>query len=320
MGCILEKAESNINEEKISKGIDETIRKDKKAIKLLLLGAGDTGKSTIFRQLQVLKSGQIPDEDLLYYKFVVLKNMLSCSQNLITITRGMGIALPPELEEHQANILKFGDANNVYKLSNDIEKLWACPLLQQNFFAHKLSYNDNAEYFMNNIKRICTENYTPTEVDIIRSRAKTSAVIEFDFAEQGVNYRIIDVGGQRSERRKWLHCFENVTALIFVASLADYDQVLQESAEVNRMEESLKLFKEMCDIQWFKNSHIILLLNKKDLFEEKIKTVNPKDFCFPNYTGGLNEEEASKYFTDQFFLQNTNPDRMLYHKKNVCFG
>jgi len=103
-----------------------------------------------------------------------------------------------------------------------------------------------------------------------------------------------------------------------VASLADYDQVLLESAEINRMEESLKLFKEMCDSEWFRNSHIILLLNKKDLFEEKIKSVNPKDFCFPNYSGGLNEEEASKYFTDQFFLQNTNPDRMLYHKKTCA--
>jgi hypothetical protein len=32
-------------------------------------------------------------------------------------------------------------------------------------------------------------------------------------------------GGQRNERRKWIHCFENVTAVIFVAALSEYDQV-----------------------------------------------------------------------------------------------
>jgi len=244
--------------------------------------------------------------------------MLSCSLNIIQISCGMGIALSPELEACATRIRSCSDANNIHEICNDIEKIWQFPALQQNYFSHKLSYNDNTEYFMNNIKRICVENYTPTDNDIIRSRAKTSAVIDFEFNEKGVQYRLIDVGGQRSERRKWLHCFENVTALIFVASLADYDQTLLENAEVNRMEESLKLFKEICGSKWFKSSYIILLLNKKDLFEEKIKSVDPRNFCFPNYSGGLNEEEAAKYFTDQFLLQNTNTDRMVYHKKTCA--
>ena len=40
---------------------------------------------------------------------------------------------------------------------------------------------------------------------------------------------MVDVGGQRSERRKWIHCFENVTSIIFLVALSEYDQVLFES-------------------------------------------------------------------------------------------
>lgn len=43
--------------------------------------------------------------------------------------------------------------------------------------------------------------------------------------------RMVDVGGQRSERRKWIHCFENVTSIIFLAALSEYDQVLYESVK-----------------------------------------------------------------------------------------
>lgn len=45
---------------------------------------------------------------------------------------------------------------------------------------------------------------------------------------------MVDVGGQRSERRKWIHCFENVTSIIFLVALSEYDQILFESEnEVN---------------------------------------------------------------------------------------
>lgn len=55
----------------------------------------------------------------------------------------------------------------------------------------------------------------------------------------------MDVGGQRSERRKWLHCFDNVTAVLFLVALNEYDMVLEEDNRTNRMEESLKLFQKL---------------------------------------------------------------------------
>lgn len=84
---------------------------------------------------------------------------------------------------------------------------------------------------------------------------------------------MFDVGGQRNERRKWIHCFDHVTALVFVASLSEYDQVLFEDADKNRLDEALDLFKQIVNSKWFKNTAIILFLNKKDLFEMKLAKV-----------------------------------------------
>ena len=95
---------------------------------------------------------------------------------------------------------------------------------------------------------------------------------------------MFDVGGQRSERKKWIHCFEGVTAIIFCVALSGYDLVLAEDEEMNRMMESMKLFDSICNNKWFVDTSIILFLNKKDLFAEKIRQ-SPLTVCFPEYKG-----------------------------------
>ena len=98
---------------------------------------------------------------------------------------------------------------------------------------------------------------------------------------------MVDVGGQRSERKKWIHCFQDVTAVIFCVALSEYDLKLYEDETVNRMHESIKLFDEICNSRWFAETSIILFLNKSDLFREKIAKVN-LNVCFPDYQGLFN--------------------------------
>ena len=90
---------------------------------------------------------------------------------------------------------------------------------------------------------------------------------------------MIDVGGQRSERKKWLRCFDSIQAVIFIASLAEYDQVLAEDGVTNRMRESIVLFGQMCEHTYLEKTNMILFLNKKDLFATKLKT-KPLSICF----------------------------------------
>lgn len=85
--------------------------------------------------------------------------------------------------------------------------------------------------------------FTPDDQDVLRSRAKTTGIIEIEFDVSGLHFRMVDVGGQRSERKKWMHCFQDVTSVIFCVALSEYDLKLQEDDQTNRMQESLKLFK-----------------------------------------------------------------------------
>ncbi len=85
-----------------------------------------------------------------------------------------------------------------------------------------------------------------------------------------------------SERKKWAHCFEDVTAIIFVVAMDGYDMKLYEDENVNRIQEARKLFDDIVNSKWFQSTNIVLFLNKSDLFAEKIKTVDLK-VCFSDY-------------------------------------
>jgi guanine nucleotide-binding protein G(i) subunit alpha len=89
--------------------------------------------------------------------------------------------------------------------------------------------------YFNKIGDISAPGYIPSVEDVLRSRVRTSGIVEELYNISGVDFAIYDVGGQRNERKKWIHCFDGVTAVIFVASLSEYDQVLYEDHSVNRM-------------------------------------------------------------------------------------
>jgi guanine nucleotide-binding protein subunit alpha len=88
--------------------------------------------------------------------------------------------------------------------------------------------------FFDNIDRIAGAGYIPDDQDVLRSRVKTTGIIETIFRIGDLTYRLYDVGGQRSERKKWIHCFENVTAIVFMVAISEYDQKLVEDEAVVR--------------------------------------------------------------------------------------
>jgi guanine nucleotide-binding protein G(o) subunit alpha len=158
------------------------------------------------------------------------------------------------------------------ELLEAMKRLWVDSGVQLCFSrSNEYQLNDSAKYFLDKLDEIGNSNYLPSTQDILRTRVKTTGIVEINFSFKDLNFRVFDVGGQRSERKKWIHCFEDVTAIIFIVALSEYDQVLVEDETTNRMHESLRLFDSICNNKWFVNTSIILFLNKKDLFEEKIQ-------------------------------------------------
>ena len=96
-----------------------------------------------------------------------------------------------------------------------------------------------------------------------------------------------------------------------------YDLVLAEDEEMNRMVESMKLFDSICNCKWFVSTSIILFLNKKDLFEEKI-TRSPLTICFPEFIGSNTYEEASAYIRMKFENLNKRKDQKEIYTHFTC--
>jgi len=171
---------------------------------------------------------------------------------------------------------------------------------------------DSAEYYFLKLDAVSEPDYIPTEADVLRTRVKTTGIVETEFTIMDSRFRMFDVGGQRSERKKWINCFDDVTAIIFVAALSEYDQVLEEDGETNRMREALDLFNQICNTPCLMNTAMILFLNKSDLFQEKMKRVQLTVFD-PEYKGAPEDVPAAADHIQSLFLaQNPNLKRAIY--------
>ena len=88
---------------------------------------------------------------------------------------------------------------------------------------------DSASYYFDKVVELGKADYIPSEQDVLRSRIRTTGIVENNFTIDGNKFRMYDVGGQRSERKKWIHCFEDVACILFVAALSAYNQVISET-------------------------------------------------------------------------------------------
>ena len=161
---------------------------------------------------------------------------------------------------------------------------------------------DSHKDYLNDISRIASPDYRPSTQDVLIARVRTTQVVMEKYRIDNIDFEMYDVGGQRSERRKWIDCFDQVTAVIFVAALSEYDQTLAEAKRTNRMVEALELFRSVCNNRAFSNTSIMLFLNKRDIFQEKIlysDIAAQRPFC--DYAGPTKDSDHGiLYFIQKF--------------------
>ncbi|CAK1546106.1 unnamed protein product [Leptosia nina] len=316
--CMSEEAKE---QKRINQEIERQLRKDKRdarrELKLLLLGTGESGKSTFIKQMRIIHGSGYSDEDKRGFIKLVYQNIFMAMQSMIRAMDLLKIQYGNPSNGEQAELIAAIDFESVTTFESPyveaIKGLWADSGIQECYDRRReYQLTDSAKYYLQEIDRVAAPNYLPTEQDILRVRVPTTGIIEYPFDLEEIRFRMVDVGGQRSERRKWIHCFENVTSIIFLVALSEYDQILFESENENRMEESKALFKTIITYPWFQHSSVILFLNKKDLLEEKIMYSHLVDY-FPEFDGLQRDASAAREFILRMFVDlNPDAEKIIY--------
>lgn len=189
--------------------------------------------------------------------------------------------------------------------------LWSSEPAIQTAFDQKSKFQleDNVEYLMTNLERIGAADYVPTPQDILFARFRTTGINEQHFTFQNSNWTFVDVGGQKNERRKWIHCFSDVRCLIFVFALSEYDQTLLEDETTNRFEEALSVWSEVVNNKAFKSTAIVLFLNKDDIFREKLPRFPMEDYQTDFKGGGY---DAAIEFVKEKFQERTEGNQVYW--------
>ncbi|CAF1087768.1 unnamed protein product [Didymodactylos carnosus] len=309
---------------KMNRQIEKQLRIAKKnrgrELKLLLLGTGESGKSTFIKQMRIIHGCGYSDADKrLFIKFIY-ENIFKAMNSMIQAMDILKISYVDKCNEEHASFVYIVDykmmpTSEFFHYVKAIKSLWNDEGIKE-CYQRRREYQliDSAKYYLDSIDRIVETDYVPNEQDILRVRVPTTGIIEYPFILDNILFRIVDVGGQRSERRKWIHCFENVASVIFFATLNEYDQMLVKSSTINenQMEESKALFHTIITCPWFTRSSIILFLNKTDLLKEKIMYSHLVDY-FPEFQGSKRDVEAAKEFILNMYLDlKDENDKILY--------
>uniref|UniRef100_A0A4W2C653 G protein subunit alpha 12 n=1 Tax=Bos indicus x Bos taurus TaxID=30522 RepID=A0A4W2C653_BOBOX len=174
-------------------------------------------------------------------------------------------------------------------------------------------WGESVKYFLDNLDRIGQLNYFPSKQDILLARKATKGIVEHDFVIKKIPFKMVDVGGQRSQRQKWFQCFDGITSILFMVSSSEYDQVLMEDRHTNRLVESMNIFETIVNNKLFFNVSIILFLNKMDLLVEKVKTVSIKKH-FPDFKGDPHRlEDVQRFLVQCFDRKRRNRSKPLFH-------
>ncbi|ROL45673.1 Guanine nucleotide-binding protein G(o) subunit alpha [Anabarilius grahami] len=265
--------------------------------RVLILGTPESGKSTLVKQMKIIYSHGFNKQELISFKPAVLDNLLT---SMKFVLHGMGMLRInlsiKKNKSHARAILSCEccmgeDMELLPFVAHAFCKLWGDLGVRAAVArGHEFQLNDSALYFFESISRIIAPNYIPSETDVLRVRVRTCGVVETQFRVNNSLYRLYDVGGQRSEKKKWYSYFDNVQAVLFMVALSGYDQNLDE------------------------NHSTVLFMNKIDLFGEKILYSGRHLRLYqPDFKGPDRDVScAAQYVTDLFASCAAASGKMVY--------
>ncbi|KAI0074232.1 G-alpha-domain-containing protein [Panus rudis PR-1116 ss-1] len=191
----------------------------------------------------------------------------------------------------------------------DIWVLWNDQVVRELLRRRGIRLGDSAEYYMEHLDRIASRKYEPSDDDVLRARLRTLGVQEHKLvfentapkSENGHTWAIYDVGGSRTSRAAWLPFFDDAQAILFLAPINCFDEPLAEDPRVNRLQDSMILWKAIVKSKLLATCAIVLFLNKFDLLAEKIRSgVKASDYI-QNFEGKeADAGQLANYFRSRF--------------------
>jgi GTPase SAR1 family protein len=224
--------------------------------------------------------------------------------------------LNPDLAPAAQRIMELDEEGDLLDFAarvQDIKAVWSDPGIHQTFLQRRrFQFVDNAKYLLDRIEQVAQPGYVPSFDDMLRVRVRTTGVMETKFAIDNVQYKMVDVGGQRTERRKWIQCFQDVNAVLFVTAISEFDQMCFEDETTNRMTESLVLFNNVANNQFFRTTPILLFLNKRDLLDEKLASGAMFADQFPDFHGRNEVADVAQFIEEKFTALDQRQNKILY--------
>ncbi|KAM4584448.1 guanine nucleotide-binding protein subunit alpha-12a [Odontesthes bonariensis] len=310
-----------------SREIDAMLARERRAVrrlvKILLLGAGESGKSTFLKQMRIINGQEFDQKALLDFRDTIYENILKGMRVLVDARDKLGISWQSCENEKQGMLVMSWEGRvgasgvepsefQLYVMA--LSALWADTGIQEAYARRsEFQLSESVKYFLDNLDRIGQLNYIPSRQDILFARKATKGIVEHDFVIKKIPFKMVDVGGQRSQRQKWFQCFDGITSILFMVSSSEYDQVLMEDRRTNRLVESMNIFETIVNNKLFLNVSIILFLNKTDLLVDKIRTVDIRKY-FPEFRGDARRlEDVQAFLVQSFSRKRRNRGKPLFH-------
>ncbi|XP_021104243.1 guanine nucleotide-binding protein subunit alpha-13 isoform X2 [Heterocephalus glaber] len=250
-GCVLTSGEAE--QQRKSKEIDKCLSREKtyvkRLVKILLLGAGESGKSTFLKQMRIIHGQDFDQRAREEFRPTICSNVIKGMRVLVDAREKLHIPWGDDDNQLHGDKLMAFDTRAPMAAKGMVETgvflqylpairaLWADSGIQNAYDRRReFQLGESVKYFLDNLDKLGEPDYIPSQQDILLARRPTKGIHD------------------------------------------EFDQVLMEDRLTNRLTESLNIFETIVNNRVFSNVSIILFLNKTDLLEEKVQIVSIKDY------------------------------------------